>query len=114
MPCDTRIPEGMTVEQRKKDVEKAVERLERALSAGAVTVKVGPQGSITFSSWAEGKDGRDGVSDLCAYRRLAAKGSWALRQAVVKAEATSGRKVDQRAIGAGFHTHDGGKTWSTH
>jgi hypothetical protein len=107
MVCETRIREYQTPEERKKEVETAAQRLDAALAAGTVTVKVGPTGSIAFKGWAN----RDDVSDVCAFRKLTAKGSAALRKALARAEVTAGRKVDPRAVSAGEHSHDGGKTW---
>jgi len=110
MPCDTRIPQGKTAKQRQADVKAALARLEAALAAGSVTVKVGPQGSITFAgAWQ-----RDDLTDLCAYRKLLAAGSPALRRAVARAEAMAGRTVDRTAVAAGFHSHDHGATWGKH
>jgi hypothetical protein len=56
--------------------------------------------------------GRNGISDACAYRKLLASGSPALRAALAKAEAMAGRKVDPQAIASGVHSHDGGRTWN--
>lgn len=108
MPCDSRIPKGVTKQQRQQQVKDAVARLEKALQAGTVTVKVGPTGAVSFAGW--GKE-RDDVSDLCAYRKLSSASSWALRQATARAEAMAGRKIDPRQIAAGTHSHDGGDTW---
>jgi len=107
MPCDSKIPEGMTLETRNIQITKALSRLEVALTAGRVRANIGQNGAIAFSGW---KDS-DGVSDVCAYRALAARNSWALRQAVSRAETTSGRKLNPQAVGAGVHSHDGGNTW---
>jgi hypothetical protein len=51
------------------------------------------------------------VTDVCAYRTLTASNSWALRQAVAKAEQLAGRKVSAAQVAAGTHSHDGGKTF---
>lgn len=91
-------------------VRRAVARLEEALAAGTVTIKIGSQGSITFAGWTTS----EGVADLCAYRRLYVEQSPALRRAVLRAEALAGRKIDPRAIQEGVHSHDGGQTWSKH
>ncbi len=107
MPCDFTIPQGMTVDQRKKQVDEALDRLNKALAIGEVKVKVGATGSIAFQGTWE----RSGVSDICAYRKLVASGSPALRMAVTRAEALAGRKVDARAVAAGTHSHDGGHSW---
>jgi hypothetical protein len=107
MPCDTIVREGQSFEQRVTEVEKALKRLESSLQAGRVKVQIAPNGAVAFAGW---KD-RDDVTDVCAYRTLAATNSWALRQAVARAEATQGRKVNAAAVAAGTHSHDGGKTW---
>jgi hypothetical protein len=107
MPCDTKIPEGMTLATRNLQITAALRRLEASLSGGKVRATIGPNGAIAFAGWAD----RDGVSDVCAYRALAAANSWTLRQAVSRAEATSGRKLNPQAVGAGVHSHDGGNTW---
>ena len=109
MPCDA-VPTGMTQAQRKTQVEKALERLNGYLAAGQVQVNIGPTGAVAFTNWQD----RDAVTDVCAYRALAASNSWALRQAVARAEMLGGRKVKAAAIAAGTHSHDNGKTWSEH
>ncbi len=109
MPCDTVLQPNQTLPERVKQIDAALKRLEAALSAGKVTISIGTNGAIAFKSWAAGE--RSSVTDVCAYRTLSAGNSWALRQAVARAEATSGRKVNERAIAAGTHSHDGGKSW---
>jgi len=110
MACELRTKVGQTKAQRVDQVKAALARLETALAAGSVTVKVGPQGSITFAgAWQ-----RDDLTDLCAYRKLLAAGSPALRRAVARAEAMAGRTVDRTAVAAGFHSHDHGATWGKH
>ena len=108
MPCDTRIPVGMTPEQRKTQIEKALERLEAALSMGSVFVVIGNNGAVAFSGWND----RDNVTDVCAFRALTVKSSFALRRAVATAETQYGRRVNMNAVGEGVHSHDGGKTWA--
>jgi hypothetical protein len=90
----------------------ALVKLEAALALGAVSVVVGAQGSVAFKGWQA--EERGGLSDLCAYRRLAGSNSPALRRAVARAEALAGRKVDAHAVAHGHHSHDGGQTWSKH
>ncbi|MFH1690597.1 MAG: hypothetical protein ABIE42_10250 [Candidatus Eisenbacteria bacterium] len=111
MPCDYKRAPKQTAEERRREVTKALEKLAKKIEDGSVTVKVGPQGAIVFAGWG---DERKGVTDLCAFRKLTAQGSWALRQAVAKAEAMAGRQVDQRALAAGVHSHDDGQTWGGH
>src|SRR5579862_920158 len=107
MPCDSRLPTGITPVQRKVQVEQAIDRLNKALTLGSVKVKVGPTGAIAIA----GEWDRSGVSDVCAYRKLLASGSPALRAAIARAEVVAGRKVDPRQVAAGTHSHDHGQTW---
>ena len=110
MPCDSRIPAGMTAETRKRQIDAAIDRLEAALTAGGASVKIGQNGALAFQGWTA----NDGVSDVCAFRALSKRNSFALRRAIATAEARAGRKLDGGAIAAGHHSHDGGTTWSTH
>jgi hypothetical protein len=113
MPCDStprkdpNTGKPQTKSERLAETVVALARLEAALKAGTVTVKVGPQGAVTFV----GKWDRRGISDACAYRALTQKGSSELRMAKAKAEVQAGRNVDEKAVMAGVHSHDGGKTW---
>lgn len=107
MPCDTVLKPRQSLEERNNQVKAALRRLEEALKGGTVKVNIGPNGAVAFQGW---KD-RDDVSDVCAYRTLTAEGSWELRQAVARAEAMTGRKVNPNAVASGTHSHDGGKTW---
>lgn len=106
MPC---VPINPTPERLAR-VRTALQRLESALAAGTVQAVIGAQGALAFKGWQD----NDGVSDLCAYRRLLASNSPALRKALARAEAMAGRKVDQGAIAQGTHSHDGGMSWSNH
>lgn len=109
MPCDTiREPEE-TPEDRKRTIMETVARLEAGLSSGQVKVKVGPSGGVAFAGWPQST--RNGVTDLCAFRRLQSMNSAPLRMALARAEALAGRKADPRAIASGLHSHDGGSTW---
>lgn len=112
MPCDTRLREGQKLVDRMAEVKKALEDLQRRLGQGIVSVVIAPNGAVVFKGWAQTE--RQDLSDACAYRTLAANGSWELRRAVAKAEAMQGRKVNPQALTAGWHSHDGGKTWGTH
>lgn len=109
MPCDSRIPKGMSLEQRNKQITEKLRLLEANLSAGKVKITIGTNGALAFNGW--NGDDRSEITDVCAYRALSAENSWALRQAISRAEAQSGRKMNPQAIGAGVHSHDGGKTW---
>lgn len=112
MACGSMVKPGQTLAGRMAEVKASLARLEQALAGGRVRVGIGPNGAVTFQGWAV--TDRDDVSDVCAYRSLAASNSWALRQAVARAEATSGRKVNAGAVAAGHHSHDGGHTWEKH
>lgn len=109
MACETVLRSGQTLAQRIDQVKEALARLERYLATGSVKVTIAPNGAVAFGAW---KD-RDDVTDACAYRTLSHENSWALRQAVLKAEQASGRKVNPNAVAAGWHTHDG-RSWQKH
>ena len=108
MPCDSRSV-GQTAEERQVETNAALAALERRLAAGQARAVVGPDGAIAFAGW-EGAE-RAGVTDVCAFRALAGRDSWPLRQAVAAAEALAGRKLDAQAVATGRHSHDGGKSW---
>ena len=107
MPCDT--IQSLT-DYQKEAQQRALGALAKALSSGAVRVKVGRNGAVAFDGWQE--QDRAGLYDLCAYRRLSAEHSPELRQAVMRAEALAGVKVSARTVAAGVHSHDGGQTWN--
>lgn len=110
MPCHTQLRPNETTEQRSERARAATARLEAALTAGRANVVIDKRtGAISFKGWTE--TDRDGVADACAYRRLTAAGSSALRLAIARAEVQAGRKVNQQAIAEGVHSHDGGVTW---
>lgn len=108
MPCDTRIPAGMTAAQRAEQIRKTLERLDGELASGSVKLKVGPSGAVYFEGWNEAD--RNGVNDACAFRALQQSNSFALRRAMATCEA-GGRKINLNAINSGVHSHDGGHTW---
>ena len=106
MPC-------INVEQTPINVQRqqeALDRLRKALGSGKATVVINPQGAIAFKGW----DGEGVLFDVCAYRKLRASNSPELRRAIARAEALSGRKVNELEIASGVHSHDGGQTWGTH
>ena len=109
MPCEYMRGENQTLTERKAEVKASVEALQRALAAGTVKAKVGPQGAITFTGWNESE--RAGVTDACAFRRIMVTGSALSRAAIAKAELLAGRSIDKRVIGQGIHSHDGGNSW---
>lgn len=109
MACDTRLRAGQSLQQRAAEVKAALDKLRRALTARGVQIAIAQNGAVAFNGWSAAD--RAGVSDACAYRVLAAEGSWELRQAVARAEAAQGRRVNPQAVAAGHHSHDGGRTW---
>jgi hypothetical protein len=111
MVCDTRLRRGQTITERKAEVRRAVEKLEKDLIAQRAKAKVGPQGAIAFEN-AELQ--RDGITDNCAYRMLMSSGSALARQAIERAELLAGRKVDRTVVNQGWHTHDNGASWHKH
>jgi hypothetical protein len=109
MPCDRKLKAGQSITQRKEEILRAVDRLQKGLAAGTVKAKIGPQGSITFVGLSEAD--RAGITDACAYRRIMVGGSALARAAIARAEQLSGRTIDKQVIGQGVHSHDGGRTW---
>ena len=110
MPCDTRRLDSLTPEQRFKQIRDSVSKLGTLLQSGKVSVKVDrATGAVAFINWS--KEDRADISDVCAVRRLLAKNDVAFKAALAKAEAVAGRKLAVAAVGAGIHSHDGGKTW---
>lgn len=110
MPCDTIFRPRQTAAERAAEVTAALKRLEERLRARAIQIAVGPQGAIAFRGWTG--DERGGLSDVCAYRLLKASGSYEMRVAIQRAEAAAGRRVNEQAIAAGVHSHDGGSSWN--
>lgn len=110
MPCDTNLKPNQTLADRNDQIKKSLTRLEAALTQGNVKVRIAPNGAVAFEGWRP--TDRDDVTDVCAYRTLAAQGSFALRTAIARAEAMQGRKVNPHAVAAGHHSHDGGRTWN--
>jgi hypothetical protein len=108
MPCTTNP--NLTVE--KKELQRgALARLQAAIGAGTVQVVVAARtGAFALRGWKD--EDREGVSDLCAYRALI--NTPEMRRAIVRAQAITGTPIDQRAIAAGVHSHDGGRTWGRH
>lgn len=110
MPCDTVRRPNQSLIQRNAEVKAALDRLKRYIAAGQVRIVIAPNGAVGLAGW---KD-RDDVTDVCAIRCLQAEGSWELRQAIAKAEAMAGQKANLQATAAGWHSHDGGGSWSKH
>jgi hypothetical protein len=112
MPCDRKLKRGQTISDRKKEVRKAVERIDKKLATGSAKVVVSKQGAIAFTGITD--DERDGVTDACAYRQIMVHGSALAKAAIARAEQLAGRTVDKQLVGQGVHSHDGGHTWHDH
>lgn len=112
MPCDTRRKPNQTIEARKLEITDVVKKLAAALVSGTAKAVVGPQGALAFQGFLDGQ--RAGVTDACAYRRLLTAGSPLALMAIQKAELLAGRKVDNKQVAIGAHSHDGGRTWHDH
>ena len=109
MPCDTQLAPQQTLAQRKDEVRKAMTVVDKMVAARKVTVKVGPQGAVTFVGLSD--EDRKKMTDACIYRRIMATGSAAAKMAIVRAEQVAGRSVDRKVVAAGIHSHDGGVSW---
>jgi hypothetical protein len=107
MVCDTIKAKDQNPADRFKEVLEAQKRLEALLLSGSVKVALGRQGQFALVGWtaADRKD----ISDACAYRALA--NTWAMRQAIAKAETMAGKKLNTASLASGVHSHDGGQTW---
>lgn len=112
MPCDTRLLEGQTIQQRAAEVRATVEAASRGLATGKVKAKVGPQGAIAFDGLSNAE--RNRATDACIYRRVMASGSALAKMAIAKAEQLAGVSVNRQTVASGVHSHDGGKTWHGH
>ena len=110
MPCDTKLRQGQTLDQRKAEVGGAIASLAAKLANGQAKAIVSKAtGSVAFRGWEEGESAR--VTDSCAYRIIMATGSALAKQAIARAEMLAGRTVDRAALTAGWHSHDSGATW---
>ena len=111
MPCDTRLKRGQSISDRKSEVQRAVERLNRGLTSGSIKALVSKQGGIQFEGFSANE--RDGITDACALRRILATGSSSAKLGIQKAEQRAGRTLDKTAIAQGLHTHGDG-VWHHH
>lgn len=112
MPCDRKLKQNQTIQQRVTEIRKVTENLVKAIAMGRVKAKVGPQGAIAFIGLSD--EERDGVTDACAYRRLLTSGSPSALQAIARAEALAGRSVNRQTVAVGAHSHDNGVSWHSH
>lgn len=112
MACDTMLAPRQTLAQRKEQVRKAAQLIDKLIRERKVGVKVGPQGAVTFTGVSDSD--RSGMTDACVYRMITRTGSAAAKLAIQRAEQLAGRTVNRAALAAGVHSHDGGNTWSSH
>lgn len=112
MTCDTQTLRGQTLSQRKDEVRRALGRLESLLASRTVRPVVNKDGLIYFEGWTESDRGR--VSDACALRLILSGGGSLAKAAIARAEAMAGRPINKQLVAQGYHSHDQGKTWSTH
>ena len=111
MPCDT-VPftRGQTLTERKDQVKKKMEEIDRMLVRKKVVPKVDKTtGAIAFTGLSE--ENRGGIRDGCVYRRIMTNGSALAKAEIARAEALAGRAVDKKIVGQGTHSHDGGETF---
>lgn len=110
MPCDTQLKPKQTIQQRASEVRQVVYDVNSLIATGKIKPVVDRlTGAIAFEGISDAI--RDGVTDACMYRRLMVSGSSLTKAAIARAEQIAGRTVDKRAIAAGVHSHDGGKSW---
>lgn len=110
MPCDTYF-RRLSPEERKRQEEERLKSLAKALLEKRAKLVIAANGAVAFSGRSD--DDRKAISDVCAYRKLKAAGSWELRQAVAAAQTATGRTVNEATLAAGTHSHDGGATWES-
>jgi hypothetical protein len=108
MPCDTKIPQGMTIQTRAEEIRDVVSKIAAALASNRIKVTVGKKGGIAFNL---GSIDRRNVTDGCIYRRIMSGTNAAAKMAIARAEALAGTPVNKQAVGQGLHSHDFGKTW---
>jgi len=109
MPCYSRPRRNQTQAQRRAEVKKAVTDIDKLVAKRKVGIKVGPQGAVTFTGLDEQL--RAGMTDVCIYQMLMNRGSEGTMQRVIEAEQRAGRKISQKAVQKGVHSHDGGASW---
>src|SRR5690349_832609 len=100
MVCDLRLRPRQTPQQRKSDIQKAIEKLTKDIVSGKVKPTMGPNGSVSFKNWAEAD--RDGITDECALRRILSGNNMMAKMALAQAEQLAGRKFN---VNGGFHAH---------
>jgi hypothetical protein len=82
MPCGTEV---LTAAQQAKK-EQALRDLEKQIAAGKVKVMLDRMGKATLDGWETDRENPGHWHDDCAYRKLLAEGSSALRMVMARAQ----------------------------
>lgn len=106
MPCDRSLKAGQTLTERVAEVKTIVQKINDLMTKGAVKLKIGPTGAPVLIGLPN--EVRDGVSDVCAVRRLMTTGSMKVKAMLSTAP------LNKQAMAHGHHSHDGGQTWHNH
>jgi hypothetical protein len=109
MVCDMTLKPQQTAAQRAAEVRKSAAIVEQLVAERKAGIVIGPQGAVTFTGISD--DDRNGMTDACILRRIT---NPAAKLALARAEQVQGRRINAKAMAAGVHSHDGGKTWATH
>ena len=114
MTCETRLQNrNQTLSQRKAQVKDIVAFTDELIRKSKVRIVVDKKtGAIVFDGMTPQE--RGGVSDACTYRMIMTTGTAQAKQAIARAEMLAGRGVNKQALTNGWHSHDGGQSWSTH
>ncbi len=113
MACETMRKPNQTLSERKAEVKAIITFTDELIRKNKVKVVVDSKtGAIVFVGMTPQE--RGGVSDACTYRQIMATGSTLAKIAIASAERLAGRAVNRQALSSGTHSHDGGRTWSTH
>jgi hypothetical protein len=109
MACESMLKPRQTIQQRADEVRRAIAKIAESLASGRVKAKVGPQGAVAFTGITA--EERDGLTDVCIYRRIMVSGSALAKAQLARAEQMAGRSVNRSVLAHGTHSHDGGATW---
>lgn len=106
MVCWNTVKPNQTQEERNREIDRNMDRIDALMASGQVTYALGPNGQPIFGGLT--REQRDGLDDNCIYRRITERGSRAAIAAIDQVERSTGRVTDRNAH---THTHDGGRTW---
>lgn len=112
MPCDSSyVRRGVTLTERKNQIQRAMDKLNVLMLRQKVKPVIDPLGRFVLQGWSD--TDRDGVTDICAYKRIMQSGTSFQKLQLAQAAARAGRTVDKQALAQGIHSHDGGATWGS-